>query len=703
LPTYRLGTNANTPILTTANFASLGGISNAQLGTANGLLSLLGGVVGGGVQSFNTTSRTSGFTNAQTFQDFRYNNYSLYLQDRYRVTSQLSLTLGVRYEIFTPLRLKNGLGLEATIPEGTDPVQALLNPAGTYQFIGGNAGSDDNRYYRTDKNTFAPALGFAYSPQFKNKLLGTVFGREGRTVIRGGFSQVFGNDSIVTSFSNITNSNVGLGRTASNALDPTGTTSIINARFSALPTINPPVFITPPRTFLQNNTPQFNRFGTAYAIDPDVQTPRVSQYSFGIQREFGFQTAVEIRYVGSRSSNLVRAIDYNQIDIRDNGFLADFNRARQNLILATAQNAAEAARGVPAANRTPLSGAFNANVAGGQTLQLFPRLPNGGNLADAANRTFLTNGTPADLALNYIQLGQNGGPTLANPTAPQFINFLANPAIGVADFYYNGGNYQYDSLQVEFRRRFAQGLAFQANYTFSKNLTNAIGTSQALFEPFLDNRNQNLDKARADYDQTHVFNFNNIYELPFGRGKRFFSGSNGFINKLIEGFQISTIVRWDSGVPVTFVDDRGTLNRSGRSARQTANSSLTNDEIRALTGVFDTTRGIFFINPSVLNVDPNVAGSGTGRASEGFGSAPFNGQVFFNVNPGETGNLQRTIINAPSRFNLDAALFKNISITEGTRLQLRFETFNTLNNVSFRPAAGCELQNINSAAFGQLT
>ena len=92
---------------------------------------------------------------------------------------------------------------------------------------------------------------------------------------------------------------------------------------------------------------QFLRF------DPDLQTPRVDEYSFGMQREFG-ANVLEIRYAGNRSKNLWRGIDLNQIDILSNGFLADFNRARANLVLTgnpactTATNAGcQAAYGFP--------------------------------------------------------------------------------------------------------------------------------------------------------------------------------------------------------------------------------------------------------------------------------------------------------------------------------------------------------------------
>lgn len=686
LPVYTLGTGAATPQFVAGNFTSVGGISNAQLATANGLFALLGGIVNGGSQQFNTTSRTSGFSPTRLFQPFRYENHSLYVQDRWRIRPELTLTLGVRYELFPALRLDNGLALEPVIPDGVDPVQAILDPRGTYDFIGTNSGRE-NAYYKTDKNNFAPSFGFAYSPQFKNKLLGAVFGEAGRTVIRGGYSSVYGNDSIVTTINNAAINNVGIGRTASNALNAAGTSTAINDRLSgALTPINPPTFITPPRTFLQNNAPNVGgNFGTVFAVDPNIQVPRVDQYSIGIQRELGFQTALEIRYVGTRSSNLARSIDYNQVDIFNNGFLADFERARANLALTG--NAFCATAGCQALTIFRAAGA-------GVTPGPGRLIVGTGGLQLATFNSNLTNGTPADLAIGFVSNGFNGGPTVANPTNPVFINFLPNPGTGVANLFTNGAKYHYDSLQVEVRRRFSKGLYLQGNYTFSKNLTNAIGTSQQLVEPFLDINNPDLDKQRADFDQTHVFNFNSIYELPFGKGKPFFGNAGGILDRIIGGFELSTIVSYTSGPPITFVDTRGTLNRTGRSGRQTVNSALSGDEIRNLVGRFETARGIYYINPAV--VDP-----ATGRASNGFGSTPFSGQVFFNTNPGQTGNLARTLIDGPNFFNLNASLIKNIRIGETSRIQLRMEAFNALNNVNFN--SGTQFENIQSTTFGQLT
>jgi len=684
VPNFTLGTNPNTPALGTNLFP--GGISNAQLATANGLLALLGGIVSQGVQSFNVESRQSGFQPVRRLEPFRYGNHSLYVQDQWRARPSLTLNLGLRYELYTALELANGLALEPVIPDGTDPAQAVLNPNGTYNFLGGNAGKE-NRYYKTDRNNFAPIISVAYSPRINNKWFKPLLG-ENQLVIRGGYRMSYLNDQMITSLRNAAIGNVGLGTTAVNAINPVTNTSQLNFRVSRdLPVgINPPGVIVP-RTFTQNNGPGFGNFGTVFAIAPEIQTPRVDEYNFGIQREFG-ANAIEIRYVGSRSNNLWRSIDFNQIDIRDNGFLADFLRARNNLLVNEAERARLLATGLTQAQvnaQLPLSAGFNATLAGSQQLTVFPNLQGGGSLTNTANINQIRNGLPADLALSYLQGAQTGS-----------VRFLANPATGVANLFTNGAIFRYNSVQAEFRRRFTKGLYLQANYTFQKTLSDGIGTSQTLVEPFLDNRQIRLDYARADYDQAHLFKANGVYELPFGRGRAFFGGISRMADMLIGGWQVNAIVNIGTGAPISISDPRGTLNRNARAGRQTAFSTLTKDQVKDLIGIRRTTNGVLFIDPAVIN--------STGRAAEGFGSTPFSGQAFFNVGPGQTGNLDRSFINGPLTFNLDASVVKNFRILETVKLQLRLEAFNALNRANFGVTAAQQfsLFNINSATFGRI-
>lgn len=697
-PTFSITStaNPNTPSLAAGLFP--GGINTTDLARANSLRFLLGGIVGSGSQTVNVQDQTSGFVaGVPAVRLLNFENYALYVADQWRATPNLTLTFGLRYELYTPLRDPRGLYLEPRIPDGVDPIDAILNPVGTFQFVGGNAGNPGD-FFRTDTNNFGPNVSVAYSPNFRNSFLGGLFPGEGRTVLRGGFRVNYNNDEYVRAPDNANLNNAGLGSTTAAARSATGSANL-NARFTNLPAITVPSFQNPdttPRTFAQNRLEDPFFFSVVSLVDPDLQVQRSFEYNFGIQRELGFQSVLEVRYVGGYSTELTRSLDLNQVNIRDNGFLADFNRARANLLTfgaagCTAQQAA---------------------ATGCQQLTVFPNLVAGGLLTNSTIITQLRNGVPADLATIFVQNDLTG-------TVP----FLANPNAGIVNILTNGGRYNYNSLQVEFRRRFTQGLSLQANYTFSKVLTDVSSSTEAnqtRVEPLLDNANPGLDYARPSYDRPHTFNFNGLYELPFGNGRRFLN-SGGVLDRIVGGFQFTSIVNISSGVPLSILDTRGTLNRAARSNQQSATTSLSGREVQDLIGVFRTPNGVFLINPSVLFATARNAATGvtlTGvdltqplpagfvinsvRGANPVGTAPFPGQVFFPNDSGSTGNLQRNLLTGPIYINWDAGLIKNIRITENTRLQIRAEVFNVLNRANFFTSAGGGIFNIASTGFGRL-
>jgi hypothetical protein len=662
IPTLVLTTNTSTGSLTAAQ---LPGISSTQLTTANNLLALLGGIVGSANLTFNATSQTSGYVaGAQPNHNLNWEVYSGYFTDQWRVTPLLTLNLGLRYDFYTPVREPNGLALEPVVPIGSTAAAALLSPGGSYNFVGTSSGG--HNFFKPDRGDFGPILSFAYSPQFGNKWLSKLFPGDGKTVLRGGFRIDYVNDEYVRSADNALANDAGLSQTLN--------LPAINARFNAPPSFSTPAFQVP-RTYAQNNAIAGN-FGAVFGIDPNIKVPKAYEYNFGLERNIGWQTALEVRYVGGFSHNLLRAIDLNQVNIISNGYLADFNRALSNM---------NVSGGNPACTG-----------AGCQPLTFFPKLGSGGLLSNGTVRSLIASGQAGQLAAVYVQNG------FAN--ASQL--FLANPSTGVVDLLNNSASYTYNSLQAELRHRFSNGLVFQANYSFQKTLTDAGGVSQTRTDVLLDNNQPGLEYSRALYDQTHVFNLNMLYDLPFGSGKRFLNGS-GLLDRVVGGFTVTSIMRISSGAPLEISDPSGTLNRTGRSGEQTAVTSLSTSQIKDLIGVFNTPCGIYYINPSVIDINMQTC-TGSGRASRGFGTAPFAGQVFFNNGPGQTSALDRFFINGPRYFDWDASIIKNIRIKENKQLQLRVEAFNLLNHTNF--CVGCQtgatsqtgLFNINSATFGKL-
>ncbi|MGH8552879.1 MAG: TonB-dependent receptor domain-containing protein, partial [Methylococcales bacterium] len=374
-----LGTNVNTPTLTNnaTNFPT--GIAAGQLGIGNNLLALLGGIVSNSAQSFNVTSQSSGFVpNTLPNRRLHFENYSWYVGDQWRINQQLTLNYGLRHEIFTPISEPDGLILEPVIGANSTIQQALLDPNGTYNFVGTNAG--DNRFFQPDTNNFSPNISAAWSPDFGNGFLSKLFPGGGKTVLRGGFSINYVNDEFVRSADNALGNNQGL---TSRVTVPN-----LNGRLSTFsPTIPTPAFQVP-RTYAQNNALAGN-FGTVFSIDPNVQTPSLTQYNIGITREIGFKSALEVRYVGSYSNNLLRGVDLNQIIIGSNGFLADFNRALNNCIL---QGATIVGTGTSLQKCT--NAGFNAAIPGSQPLPFFSALPSGGLLNNATILAFIRDPRP---------------------------------------------------------------------------------------------------------------------------------------------------------------------------------------------------------------------------------------------------------------------------------------------------------------------
>ncbi len=685
VPIYNISStaNPNTPRLPLALFP--GGISTTDRNNADALRYLLGGIVGSGSVAANFVSSAVGpQLGTPDLNAFKYDTYGLYFADSWRATPQLTLNLGIRWDYFTPLTDPNQAFLEPDLQgqTGLNAIQvALTNPNGNYVLIGKNSGVP-GQFFKPDKNNFGPVLGFAWTPSFSGAM-GTLLGKEGQTVIRGGFRMGYINDEYVRSADNAAGGNAGL----SSTVRATQNGSVnLNARFNALPGFVLPPFSGTPISFATGNANAGNFFNTVFAIDPDLQTQQNMEYSFGFQREIGWDTAIEIRYVGGRSNSLVRGYDFNQVDIRSNGFAQDFINARNNCRI----------QGATVANPNPFdpllscTDARNIGLPGQVDLPVFGQLPFGSFLNNGTVVGQIINGSPGELAVIYITNGLDQ----VNGVG---VNFRANRNAGVVDLLANEGAYRYNAVQMEIRRRFTQGLYFQANYTFQKTLATVLSDAQARFDPYLDNENKGVEYSRPDYDRAHTFNFNTIYELPFGKGKRFLN-EGGLVDKLFGGIQFTSIVNVSSGVPISIKDINGTLNRLGRSNRNTANSSLSTSEIQNLIGIFHQNGRVYFINPSVIAPD----GSATGGNVQATNTGAFAGQKFFRVQPGQIGTLPRAFINGPWYFNWDAGLIKNINIKEGMRLQLRAEAFNVLNNVNFTPGENSSIFDIDSSTFGQI-
>ena len=643
--------------ISTANGAGLasgdfpGIASGTEQSRANRLLASLAGFVEDGTLEFNVTSRTSGFVpGAANRRNYELNNHSFYLHDAWRVSQNFTLNLGLRFEYMGQLCEQNGLHLQhQRSAETEDAAFAQLADPNTTLDFAGLCGSGP-QFYDKDLNNWAPQVGFAWDPW-----------GDGKTSFRGGYSFHYFNDEAIKAPVNaLRGSSAGLAA-SSDVLNLTNTIS------GGLPSFTTPTFMVP-RT-LQDNV---NDFGsgfapqTSFTVNPELRTPYVQEWSFGIQRDLGWNTVVDVGYRGNRSTLLTRAIDINQVDIISNGFLADFNRARQNAFICEA-----AGMGFNGACTLP----------GSQPLTVFPNMVAGGLLGNVGTiQDRIRKNEPGDLAAVYHFNGLAG-------TVP----FVVNPLAAVADMLTNVGFSTYHAGVVEVRHRASSGLFFLANYTWSKALSDSAGLGgqgQNNFDPRLDNARPELDKARAIFDLKHAFKGLFIYELPMGSGHGLSSASSA-VNKLLGGWSVSSTFTWQTGAPFSILSNRGTFNRRGRSTNK--NTAFATGDAGSIVGLNVTPDGVFIINPSALDSD----GDGVNDDSAA-GCVPFGSAGLCNPGSGGLGNLSRRAFSGPDFFDWDFSIAKNTHITERTAVEFRVHFLNFLNHPTFLS----ENQNINSTSFG---
>jgi hypothetical protein len=257
---------------------------------------------------------------------------------------------------------------------------------------------------------------------------------------------------------------------------------------------------------------------------------------------------------------------------------------------------------------------------------------------------------------------------------PNFVGVISQmlrpyPQYGtISDPWADVGNSSYHALQVSFNRRYSSGLTFMLGYTFSKELDD-LATPR---NPF----NNALERAPGTIDRPHVFTGTFVYALPFGAGHAL-GNSNGFVGALVSNWQISGIVSFSSGAPLSI----------------TANGCTSGNILGTCFPNY---------NPAFTG---NVQINGDYGSGSVLGSSPtvyLNKAAFVDPAPFTVGNVPRTApfgLFAQHTLDEDISLRREFKITERLRLALQADAFNITNSVYFS-APGV---NIDSASFGTVT
>src|SRR6185295_2728732 len=298
--------------------------------------------------------------------------------------------------------------------------------------------------------------------------------------------------------------------------NPVNSSNITGQLTAAGVALNLPTFkmpITDRDNFLVNTA------SGLWTADPNLRAAYVHQWNIGFEKEIFKGTAFEARYVGNWVPNTWRAKNINEVNIFENGFLNEFKNAQKNRI---ANGGTSFAPGCAGCVPLPLFDKFF-GVSGGTAVAA---------ASAYANTTFLNNlrdnnvGTLANtLAFNSTYRANRENPALG--LAGNF--FVANPNAAFVNVLSNDSFSNYNAMEIELRRRFSNGLQFQADYTWSKAMgdaTDAQGNNQSDLVSRLTLRDPRLDYRRSTQDQTQRFVANGIYDLPFGHGKQFLNGSS---------------------------------------------------------------------------------------------------------------------------------------------------------------------------------
>jgi len=222
----------------------------------------------------------------------------------------------------------------------------------------------------------------------------------------------------------------------------------------------------------------------------------------------------------------------------------------------------------------------------------------------------------------------------------------------------SGSNSSYNAMWLTANKRFTRGLTFNASYTFSKSIDYNSRTNQALAAGPQDSFNLRGSRGLSDFDARHRFVISTIYELPF-KG-----------NRVIEGWQLSTIVQDQSGNPLTILSgSTSTTNINNL----TGVASIRPDLIAPVQMIRDVNQ--WFSNGVCDPTDPANCPAGS---TFGIPVSFVNGSRVLHF-----GNLGRNSITGPAFHNVDFSVLKNTRIRETIRTQFRAEIFDIFNHANF--------------------
>jgi hypothetical protein len=601
-------------------------------------------------------------------REFINNEFEWYAQDQWRLSSKLTLTAGLRYSYYAPPYEKNGYQVRPNfdvdawfarrrdggaigIPSNTNPLLSFV-PAGK--------ANGRPSFFDADKNNFAPRLALAWSPDYSEGILHTLFGDSGQSSIRLGGSVFYDHMGGMMPVTADLSGAVGL---ATFLRTPTASFDYDTApRFSGIDALSSIPFPAAPRIGFPA-TPDFGAGGTGFLVDTKLRTPYSTTFNLSVSRELAGHLTVIAQYVGRTGKKLLALNDFAAplVNFKD-------PKSGQTWIQASGTIADLIDRDIPVAQipRIP----FIENI--------FAPMASTNRTASQAFYNFMLGYAPSWMDGLHDLDTSIGGSTIYGPYTffqPQF-DWLPG--------WTNLGQSSYHSFQLTIRKPLSNSVQADFNYTLAKALDNASsveseGQAAAQIPNAFDHR-QAL--GFSSFDIRHQINSNFVVELPVGHNRHFGNTMNPIMAGLFGDWSLTGLLRWRTGFPFPTSSGNG----------------------------FSFPTNYFVNGPPTLKPGvalPEVQVTKDAAGGPNIFADPAKAYASFEyTRSGFSGN--RNILHGPGFFTLDTGVHKTFRLSESRQIQFRWEIFNVTNTVSFdgrvNPLGnrGIDFDLDSKSSFGQL-
>ena len=579
----------------------------------------------GDVTSFNRyTSSFPGEANAKEFQPRDF----FFVQDTWRATPKLTLNLGIRYEYYAAERVN-----------GKDN-GALLNLQTGYINVAGEGGLPLNMGVSSAPNAYNPRIGVAYQMNPK-------------TVVRAGYGRSFDLGVFGSTFGHVVTQNLPV--LANQSLSDTGTntqyafnlsdpSSTANGATSPLSAFGVPTISSKGQISITENLP-----GTTSSIGTQVNVkarpfterlPTLDAWNAAVQRSLTPTISIEVAYVGNKGTHTLSDGDGNNTNPNESaiflpaqfsltGSALHYDPAGGNCVTGTTVAAAQCgAGGIPI-----------------------------GSTGATSNQTLLQRYTGGTLA------ACNGGP--------------CGWTQGIT-YYGDDQDTHYNAIQAKVTKTFSQGFNLNLNYAYQQGRDNA--SSFATWDKQAIIANDQAIRRSA-------FTAYGLWKLPLGHGQMLLSNVNSFVNHLVEGFELSPVFSFQSGLPysISYSDCSASIPNDAPCQPNGNSGNIKRGTVGYPGG------GVRFFNPVISQADlqANHNLCNAGAVYGGF-TCPGLDQI---------GSIRRNTDFGPNFFNGDVSIAKNITFHERYTAQFRMDAFNAFNHINLGGPNGT----IDNASAGSIT